>query len=241
MRRKAAGHLRAVSENQGHKIGCRSAVGRVGQQSTLSGPSASVQLHTRYVQRSAGSGGALSGPHSRAAAHCGALRRHQHLLRHATDEATANRPCDRTPTPGALPPGWRATGRGATAIRGGGVRRCATSSGRSPSRTPRIWLCQAAGVAPLRGRAKRVGGGSVLVRPETAGSADCSLQTGRPDLDFQRQQSGVDFAYRSTRPRPEPDIHGRQLVACPETNSHWAELRAILNRVCRKPWGPIRE
>lgn len=34
MRRKAAGHLRAVSENQGHKIGCRSAVGRVGQQST---------------------------------------------------------------------------------------------------------------------------------------------------------------------------------------------------------------
>jgi hypothetical protein len=36
MRRKAAGHLRAVSENQGHKIGCRSAVGRVGQQSTLS-------------------------------------------------------------------------------------------------------------------------------------------------------------------------------------------------------------
>jgi hypothetical protein len=32
MRRKAAGHLRAVLENQGHKIGCRSAVGRVGQQ-----------------------------------------------------------------------------------------------------------------------------------------------------------------------------------------------------------------
>ena len=36
MQRKAAGHLRAVSENQSHKIRCRSAVGRVGRQSTLS-------------------------------------------------------------------------------------------------------------------------------------------------------------------------------------------------------------
>ena len=35
MRRKAAGHLGAVSENQSHKVQCRSAVGRVGLQSTL--------------------------------------------------------------------------------------------------------------------------------------------------------------------------------------------------------------
>ena len=34
MRRKAAGHLGAVSENQSHKVQCRSAVGRVGLQST---------------------------------------------------------------------------------------------------------------------------------------------------------------------------------------------------------------
>jgi hypothetical protein len=35
MRRTAAGHLGAVSENQNHKVRCRSAVGRVGRQSTL--------------------------------------------------------------------------------------------------------------------------------------------------------------------------------------------------------------
>ena len=38
MQRKAAGHLRAVSENQSHKIRCRSAVGRVGRQSTHCSP-----------------------------------------------------------------------------------------------------------------------------------------------------------------------------------------------------------
>ena len=38
MQRKAAGHLRAVSENQSHKIRCRSAVGRVGRQSTQNRP-----------------------------------------------------------------------------------------------------------------------------------------------------------------------------------------------------------
>ena len=36
MQRRAAGRLRAISENQSHKIGCRSAVGRVRRQSTLS-------------------------------------------------------------------------------------------------------------------------------------------------------------------------------------------------------------
>jgi len=35
MRRKAAGYLGAVSENQSHQVRCRSAVGRVGRQSTL--------------------------------------------------------------------------------------------------------------------------------------------------------------------------------------------------------------
>ena len=35
MRRIAAGRLSAVSENQSHKIGCRSAVSRVRRQSTL--------------------------------------------------------------------------------------------------------------------------------------------------------------------------------------------------------------
>ena len=44
MQRKAAGHLRAVSENQSHKIRCRSAVGRVGRQST---PMHMSQLCTR--------------------------------------------------------------------------------------------------------------------------------------------------------------------------------------------------
>jgi hypothetical protein len=34
MQRKAAGHPRAVSDNQSHKIGCRSPVGRVGRQPT---------------------------------------------------------------------------------------------------------------------------------------------------------------------------------------------------------------
>jgi hypothetical protein len=43
MQRKAAGHLRVVSENQSHKIGCWSAVGRVGRQSTLNCPSVSRQ------------------------------------------------------------------------------------------------------------------------------------------------------------------------------------------------------
>ena len=39
MRRKSAGRLRTFSENQSHKFGCRSAVGRVRRQSTQTRPS----------------------------------------------------------------------------------------------------------------------------------------------------------------------------------------------------------
>lgn len=39
MRRKAAGHVEAVSDNQSHKVRYRSAVGRVGRQSTHCGRS----------------------------------------------------------------------------------------------------------------------------------------------------------------------------------------------------------
>ena len=47
-------------------------------------------------------------------------------------------------------------------------------------------------------------------RPETTGSPDCSLQTGRSDLDLECQQSGFDFAYRSTRPRPQPVVQAAE-------------------------------
>lgn len=50
MQREAAGHVRVESENQSQKIGCRSAVGRVGRQSTLSGqPSCSKAAGRRAI------------------------------------------------------------------------------------------------------------------------------------------------------------------------------------------------
>ena len=62
-------------------------------------------------------------------------------------------------------------------------------------------------------------------RPETAGSADCSLQTGRSDLDLERQQGGIDFAHLGTRHRPSTAAHGRQL--------HGSLKITVVRRACR--------
>jgi hypothetical protein len=40
---------------------------------------------------------------------------------------------------------------------------------------------------------------SATGRQETAGSAYCSLQTGQPDVDLDRQPSDTDFAFKRRR------------------------------------------
>lgn len=55
---------------------------------------------------------------------------------------------------------------------------------------------------------------SALGRPETADSSDCSLQTGRSDLDLERQQGGTDLAYGSTLLRRALICRGNADVLC---------------------------
>jgi hypothetical protein len=63
-------------------------------------------------------------------------------------------------------------------------------------------------------------------RPETAGSPDCSPQTGHSGCGLERQQSGVELVCRSTRHRPSADIRWLQAEHPEQTGCSHSRLAA---------------
>jgi hypothetical protein len=77
----------------------------------------------------------------------------------------------------------------------------------TPRREPQAWSAELPGSCPW----PATGNG----RQMKADSRNCPLHTGRSKKDLERQQSGVDFVYRSIRPRPSADGRDGQLSGVP--------------------------